>query len=315
MKKIFFILFLFPFVCIQISWAQKKSLVNDAVKQISKGQLSSKSIDKVVRNISETGIDNIVLFANDSILENKTSAYVLLSLVSRGTLDEQIKKKCLDVFIAGLGDKESAIAARCAENITEYNKEIFSEDQKQTIYNLALGLRVKKPEIVKYIGYIGGEKSVRALRLVLQTDSLLTNIEKWNLHLALARCGESEELDYCLNKVKSIPVNDDVVYEILPDLAYTGQRKAVDYLIDIMFSNEKNCNSANVEIDQKILCGYRVMEFLACIIVDFPVKFDDSGELATDDYVASLIKCREWISENKDSYIIKADKYNPAECF
>ena len=313
MKKNILILLFLAFVL--NGFSQSKSAVSRAVESIKKGHLSSKSIDKVVNNISNNGLENIVQFANDSIIENKTSAYILISLVARKTADLNIKEKCIDLFIGGLSSNETVIAARCADIITNYSKDILTQSQKKSIYKVAVGLRVKKPEILRYIGYIGGEESVRALNNIVKTDSLLTNIEKWNLKLALAKCGEITELDYCLNKVKSIPVNDDVVYELLPDLVYTGQRKAIDYLVDILLSNEKNCNSANVEIDQKILCGYRVMEFLACVIVDFPINFDDSGELATDDYVASLKQCREWINQNRNSYIIKADSYSPAECY
>ena len=311
-KNILILLFL---AIVLNGFSQKKSVVSHAIESIKKGQLSSKSINKVVNNISSSGLENIVQFANDSLIENKTSAYILISLVARATTDLNIKEKCIDVFIDGLSNSETVIAARCADIITEYSKDILTQSQIKSIYNVAVGLRVKKPEIIKYIGYIGGEESVRALNNIVKTDSLITNVEKWNLKLALAKCGETTELDYCLNKVKSIPVNDDVVYELLPDLVYTGQRKAIDYLVDILLSNEKNCNSANVEIDQKILCGYRVMEFLACVIVDFPINFDDSGELATDDYVASLKQCREWINQNRNSYIIKADSYSPAECY
>ena len=128
--------------------------------------------------------------------------------------------------------------------------------------------------------------------------------DQWAAQLALARLGDPEALATVLTRVKQEPVNDDVVYELLPDLVYTRQKAALDYLVTIIQSDEKNCQSADPEAEQSILCGYRVLELLPPVIQNFPLTVDESGDLAVSDYPSALQQAREWLKENDDYQIV-----------
>ena len=131
----------------------------------------------------------------------------------------------------------------------------------------------------------------------------LSGRDRWTAQLALARLGDQEALATVLARAKQQPVNDDVVYELLPDLVYTRQKAAIDYLVTIVHSEEKNCQSADPEAEQRILCGYRVLELLAPVIQDFPLTVDASGDLAVRDYPKALEEARRWLKEHADYQI------------
>jgi hypothetical protein len=132
--------------------------------------------------------------------------------------------------------------------------------------------------------------------------------EKWNLALALARMGKAEELEYCMRKIKNLPVNNNLGNYALPDLIYTRQKQAMDYCLGLLYSDEKLCFSPNPDLSDSFPCGYRIMELLAPVIVGFPVKTDITGQLETDDYVNALQMVRKWLVNNVD-YAIKKDTY------
>ena len=57
------------------------------------------------------------------------------------------------------------------------------------------------------------------------------------------------------------------------------------------------------------MCAYRVMEYLAPIIKDFPLEVDRDNELNIDDYEKGLLVCRSWFKQHINDYEINNSKY------
>jgi hypothetical protein len=84
---------------------------------------------------------------------------------------------------------------------------------------------------------------------------------------------------------------------------------AYDYLITVLNDDTKNCMSPNPNSGAQIVCGYRVMEFLAPVIANFPLKtYEGINQIKTDNYQAALETARAWFKENPD-YKIKDDTF------
>jgi hypothetical protein len=77
----------------------------------------------------------------------------------------------------------------------------------------------------------------------------------------------------------------------------------------IIQSNEQNCLSANADNEESILCGYRVLEYIAPVMIDFPLPVDEFGELEIDDYEAGLTEVREWLVEQDGEYELVMEGY------
>jgi hypothetical protein len=131
---------------------------------------------------------------------------------------------------------------------------------------------------------------------------------KWNLALALARMGDEKALNYCLEKVKKAPLDNSIVGYVFPDLLYTRQKAALDYCVEWVYSDEKHCRSANPDSPEAIPCAYRIIELLAPIIVDFPVKVDPAIGLESDNYPETLQLVRDWLKAHPD-YTIENSRF------
>ncbi|UII27533.1 hypothetical protein LVD15_03620 [Fulvivirga maritima] len=126
--------------------------------------------------------------------------------------------------------------------------------------------------------------------------------------LALSRMGDEASAQKIIGILENLPVNDNLVYELVPDLVYTRNKTAFDYLFTIINSNENNCTSADPDNEAAILCGYRVMEYLAPHLTAQPLPAED-GELAVDNYEQALQELRAWYTVNKSDYGISDEGY------
>jgi hypothetical protein len=131
---------------------------------------------------------------------------------------------------------------------------------------------------------------------------------RWAALLALVRMKDETAQQQLMSRVKRLPVNDDVVYQVFPDLIFSRDREAINYMVEIMQSDAKNCTSADVEREIPIPCGYRIMEQLAPVIKNFPVEMEEGGDIKTNDYLAALASVRYWFNKNKN-YEILTDRY------
>lgn len=173
---------------------------------------------------------------------------------------------------------------------------------------LLMGLiEAQRPQLSDWIliaGFVGMRDPLLGLRGTYKAGS--PNAQA--LSLALARSGSSA-LDGWLDQLRSQAIDDRFVYQVAPLLIYTRQKAATDYLLDIILSDDRSCTPADAETSGRILCAYRLMEMLAPVIVDFPVKATRIGQLEVDDYEQALQTVRQWVLAYKNDYILDNQSY------
>ena len=128
---------------------------------------------------------------------------------------------------------------------------------------------------------------------------------RWAALLARARMDDQDAVSVILDKAQQQPINDNFVYEAVPDFIYTRQKPLFDFLFTIMQSDNKDCFSSDPDNEVAMLCGYRVMEYIAPYIIDFPIPVEE-GYLVADDYPAALQQVRDWYQSNPDYRIVEA---------
>jgi len=69
------------------------------------------------------------------------------------------------------------------------------------------------------------------------------------------------------------------------------------------------CLSANADSEENILCGYRVLEYIAPVMINFPLPIDEFSELEIDDYEAGLSEVRQWMADQDGEYELVMDRY------
>ena len=99
------------------------------------------------------------------------------------------------------------------------------------------------------------------------------------------------------------------IYNIVPLAIYTHQPVIIDYLVQILITDQGNCQAADAEIAGKISCGYRLAEELSAVILDFPIPITENGDWEVTDYPNALAKARSWLKKNRRKIELKTSTY------
>lgn len=245
---------------------------------------------------------------SDSSASMRMRGIALLSKVAYKSSDTAFRQKTVEKLVTFFRDKDPNVTSRAARYITGFKYQDLSDNAKNEIRSL-IGSNCNHYDwLLKIAGFAGLKDKAGEIKAQL-LEGTITPIMKWASILTLARLGESEYIALCLLTVRDIPVDDNMMYNTLPDLIYTKQKETFDYLIEILLSDNENCHSPNPNYSGKILCAYRVMEAFASTVEDFPVKVKQSGDLITDNYEKSLEITRKWMNEHKTNYKIITYKF------
>ena len=305
---------LFIMVSAHVINAQNNSsvekLLNDYMNIVRK-EVYSPSPEKELYNEenAESLLKLLGAYYNDSLTKVRLKAYYLTYKSVFKSTDLELRNKAVYNLVQGLKDTDSGNTGSTANWLTNFKSQDFNKVSKDSLKSILRSSNAHLDQIIKLVAFVRLDNEINYLKNNLSNGVYNSNKTIWATHLALARMGVQEEIDFCIDMVKKQPVNDDIIYELIPDLIYTRQKQAFDYIISILQSDAKNCFSANPENPQKILCGYRVMEFLAPVIKDFPLEVDSTGDLVVDDYEKALKITRKWFNEHVNDYVITEDTY------
>ncbi len=252
-------------------------------------------------------LTSIVPYLKDSSAIVRAKAYALVQLVGNTTRQDNLRENAVAKLVEGVKDRDSGNAGLAIGYLQGFRKEDYTSDVKDTLVNMLKRHPPYLKEYIKLIGFLELTQTRDDLRSLAQQGSA-SRQDRWAALLALARMGDSYATDDVIKRVSKLPVNDEVVYQIYPDLVYTRQKKIITLLIDQLNSDVKNCESADAERPANIPCAYRIMEMLAPAIEGYPVKLDASGDIDAKDYTEALQKVRIWFKEHPD-YKISKDKF------
>jgi len=236
-----------------------------------------------------------------------TSIYLIKNL-SINSSNKKIKEAAIKFFLSTSKSKIPDVSL-ASVNALKFYPAIYYDDVD---IDAILELIEKHPSVykesVELAGYLGNPKFLIKIKEIFPGSRNFSKQERWASYKALARLGDNEAMDFCIKRISSLPINDQVIDVLYPDLIYIHRKEAFDLIIKALNSDDLLCTSSNPNSDSKIVCGYRIMELLAPVIVDFPVKVLPSGDLDTKDYKKTLNDVRVWFSKNGNSYSI-SNKY------
>lgn len=248
-------------------------------------------------------------FTNDTLVNVRSAAFSLASRVGQQTTISDIRREAVSILLEGGKDADSGINGLVASAVTRFSHADFKTDVLDSLRALLQRVPPHYDKWVKAAGYLGITDQVQTINLQIQSGALKSKSYRWAALLALSRLGDEAAINQVMDRVTKLGINDDVVYEVLPGLAYTRHPKAVKYLVDALQSDAYQCESADPESVATIPCAYRIMELLAPIIKDFPLQVDGSGDINTKDYAKALRDARAWFSKNQSSYQIDNERF------
>lgn len=298
-------------LCCMPAFAQSSSgYVQSYFKRIHQNKTTEGEVAGKLKQMDVgTLCQHVYPYLNDSLSIIRLSAYRLLHERGMQSTKQRDRQEIVLHLLHGWFDDDTGINGLVASCLATYAKSDFTSSAKDSI-GLLLGKQTGYyDKLLRTAGFLDMTMLIPVLQQKLTDKLIAGERERWAAYLALSRMGDNNATQFVLNKVKALGVNDDVAYTLLPDLVYTRQRAAIDYLIEQLYSDEKNCHSPNAERSQTIPCAYRIMEYLAKAIKDYPLQTDASGELIVDNYEHALQVVRNWMKTRSDRYIIDDEHF------
>ncbi|MGB3466125.1 MAG: hypothetical protein WBA74_12685 [Cyclobacteriaceae bacterium] len=245
-------------------------------------------------------------YLTDSVDRIRSKAYNIIKLLGLKSSNTSNRTRAVSLLTDGLDDSNNGISATNITALTQFKREDFDSNSRNKISGLVTSAYPHIDKLAKLIGYLRLTESMQSLRSL--PDENLSVEEKWAIRLALVRMNDDSAIQYVTGKLVNAPVNDDFVYDIVPDLIYTRNMDVFEFLESIIQSDENNCRSANPDSNARILCGYRVLEYIAYAIEDFPVQVDEYNTAIIDDYETTLLNVRNWFTTNP-TYTLRTEIY------
>lgn len=230
----------------------------------------------------------------------------LLFAVASASPGLAVHSKAITRLLASTETNDVKMTGIIIPMIKTFQRSAFTDSAKMHVRGF---LKVEGPylrewmKIAAFLGLRDLESDIRPYSQPGNQQSM-----RWAALLSLARMGDERAAVEVLNRVKKLGVKDEVVYQVFPDLVFTRDDAAIDYMIDVLHQDGNHCLSADIERETAIPCGYRIMEQLAPIIEGFPLQLDESGDLDVEDYATALATARQWFTTHK-KYSIQKERY------
>ncbi|MBI3218932.1 MAG: hypothetical protein HYZ44_05445 [Bacteroidetes bacterium] len=256
---------------------------------------------------ASSALNALSTYLNDSTVVIRQRAASLSRYIGTQSNVNSIRAKAINQLVFASKDKDSGNVGAALLYLTEFRKKDFSKSNLDTLYSIFKRKQAHLNILIRLMGYLEIQTSKNDLYNLSQ-DQSLGRKDRWTAMLALARMNDEQAITDVLNRVKRMPLTDAVVYEIFPDLVFTRRPEAISFLVEAIYSDAKNCESPNSDNAERIPCAYRIMEMLAPVIENYPLKQNASGDIETTDYTGALQQIRNWFKANKN-YTILRDTY------
>lgn len=243
-------------------------------------------------------------FFKDTLSERRARAYTIVGRVGRSSKKPGVKQRAVEKLIQGCSDTNSGNIGVLWNLLTQFKKENFSVGAKDSLKNSFRRKPAHFSQLLKLMGYLEMNDMTEEIR-PLTLPSNTSKQDRWAALLCLARMNDPAATQSVVQRARKLALNDDVIDEVFPDLAYTRQREAIDYMVSVLNSDEKKCLSADAENEVSIPCAYRVMEQLAPVLEGYPLQLEASGDVKTKDYEKALGSVRTWLKKEPDYKIDK----------
>lgn len=302
--------------CLIISMIIVLSMTGDAEAQDLKDNIteffdavrrgSHPNIPTEFSGSDEQALELLQPFLSDSNERVALKAHEVVFYVSSLSATPTTRAAGICTLMSACNSARPVIRPTALELLRQFRKSEFPTQAKDSLRRFIRMETAPSEDLIKMAGFLDLHDLIPRIRPWSQPGN--PTGRRWAALLSLARMGDAFAIRDVMQRVKKLPVNDDLVYKIFPDLVYTRHPEAIAYMVQVLSDDQHHCISADVEKERPIPCGYRVMEQLAGVIESFPLQLDEGGDLATDHYPEALKQSRDWFIANK-TFTILSDRY------
>lgn len=251
-------------------------------------------------------LGELTSYQHDTVSVVRSKVYMICHWVGNGTKQSTLRQTAVTRLVLGCKDEDTGNAGLALDYLTTFRKDDFTASARDGIRNLVRNKTAHFDKVLKLAGFLELTDLKETIRPYTKSGN--AQAIRWAALVTLSRMNDTEAIGEVMRRVRKLPVNDDIVYKIFPDLVYTRHAEAIRYMVEVMQRDDKSCMTADAEREEPIPCGYRIMEQLAPVIKDYPLELDESGDVKAKDYTAALQKVRDWFIKHKD-YTIVRDRF------
>jgi len=296
-------------LCFGNSYAQTKSTIEKDVYELLKSDLKNSTLlNKILNETNQLEVcRSVSKYFADSTQKNRVVGFSLVKQLGK-------KHKALNEQTAQVGALFAALEFLSINDskpvfaqLMTYPKACFKEDQIGLVRDYLALPKVERKEPMLLLGFVGEHDDIDYLQAMTMLYPLKKD-DQFYLSLALIRLGDTEAKSNYLTKMETLKIEDEFVINNLKNAIYTHNTDVYRRLLKEVLEEACNCSSANNDDPTKIPCAYRIIEALAPVVKDFPVRINRIGEIDGDPREA-LQAARDWITIHLQDFQINTSIY------
>ncbi|MBY0424329.1 MAG: hypothetical protein K2Q22_01730, partial [Cytophagales bacterium] len=231
-----------------------QSTLNTIISQIVKDSRDGKAITyslDALYNPKNTplSLEFLNKYSSDSSASVRFQIYSLTASLGQKSGDVAIKKQAIISLLKGTQDMDPTISEMSWNQLLAFPPSNFQGNPMDVLTKYSKN-STPQPELwAKTMGYLFLKSKQTEIKSLIESN--LSAKQKWQIHLALARMGESSSTEYILTKISKIQINDDWIISLMPDLVYTQSRPIFNLLFKAILDTSSNCQSAHPDSLEK----------------------------------------------------------------
>ncbi len=232
---------------------------------------------------------------SDPRIEVRSKAYQITRNIGLKSDAIQVKQKAVSNLVTCLSEKNYGLVKLIIQYLSEFELNCYNQASRQELLRIVREGVAHYGDIVRLSGALNLTEAIPIINQNIKDKKYNNSKIVWAEHLALAKMGDEKEIFFVMREIRKMPISDNVVMNIYPDIIYLDKHEGFNYLMDVVMSDSKNCRSPQPDSDEHLICAYKVIQLIGNHVEGFPVVMDEFGEIVTQDYDELLYNVRNWI--------------------
>lgn len=306
-KGILLILFacLSPFL--QIKGQDTENLIQEFITAYQKGSVSSALAGQIFNRDEKEVLSLLQKYHSDKNDRIREASWYLTAAIGRKTVHSDVRKDVLMQLIQGCRDSNPWVASKNLAQLKNFNRSLFDAPAKKALEEIFRATANPPEELIRIAGFAGCRNLIPDFKNRTIGRQEKNQQLQWVYYLALARMDDREAIRYCMKRIRKLPVNDETIEDMFPDLIYMRRKEAFDYLLEVAMDRSSRCSSSNPDNEQAIPCTAKILGMIAPYLAGFPVQ--DTAGFSTLSSEETIALVNNWMKEKYNADAILQDIY------
>lgn len=238
----------------------------------------------------------------------RRKCYNLIYYIGLTTQIDKNRQNAIHLLFQAVKDPAHEIRIKYSEALSRFKKSDFSKTTIEEIRTITDTVNNLQRTVIQLMGLLNLPDALKKVQNKFGTTPpsrkkgiRYFHTPEWALHLAYARMGRPEHIQYVVDRVQQEPKQNVAIF-YLKDLAFIRQKEATDIIIEYFLGDER---LPPMDGGAQERCANRAMWHLAKIIKDFPYEYTDAPMYRRHEIEAA----RTWLRANRHQLEYNMDTF------